>query len=109
MKRPRTKYARKSNNKTELNLKYNKHSPHISSATYIIRLSKKSTTTNITNMDVWGVFVGDSTLSYGGSMRNNYYRDYEQFPYGTLEHASSASAYPAKDSYSRVQGNLNNK
>ncbi|TDG46243.1 hypothetical protein AWZ03_007319 [Drosophila navojoa] len=54
-------------------------------------------------MDVWGVFVGDSTLSYGGSMRNNYYRDYEQFPYGTLEHASSASAYPAKDSYSRVQ------
>lgn len=56
-------------------------------------------------MDVWGVFVGDSTLSYGGSMRNGYYRDYEQFPYGTLEHASSASSYPAKDSYSRVQGN----
>ncbi|XP_017857226.1 PREDICTED: uncharacterized protein LOC108609947 isoform X3 [Drosophila arizonae] len=60
-------------------------------------------------MDVWGVFVGDSTLSYGGSMRNNYYRDYEQFPYGTLEHASSASAYPAKDSYSRVQGHKDGK
>ncbi|XP_034472681.1 uncharacterized protein LOC117780318 isoform X3 [Drosophila innubila] len=55
-------------------------------------------------MDVWGVFVGDSTLSYGGSMRSGYYRDYEQFPYGTLEHSSSASPYPAKDSYSRVQG-----
>ncbi|KRF78001.1 uncharacterized protein fok isoform X3 [Drosophila virilis] len=60
-------------------------------------------------MDVWGVFVGDSTLSYGGSMRNGYYRDYEQFPYGTLEHASSASSYPAKDSYSRVQGHKDGK
>ncbi|XP_033148996.1 uncharacterized protein LOC108607967 [Drosophila busckii] len=54
-------------------------------------------------MDVWGVFVGDSTLSYGGSMRSGYYRDYEQFPYGTLEHSTAASTYPAKDSYSRVQ------
>lgn len=57
-------------------------------------------------MDVWGVFVGDSTLSYGGSMRSGYYRDYEQFPYGTLEHSNNtASSHPAKDSYSRVQGN----
>ncbi|XP_062120690.1 uncharacterized protein LOC133834923 isoform X3 [Drosophila sulfurigaster albostrigata] len=55
-------------------------------------------------MDVWGVFVGDSTLSYGGSVRSGYYRDYEQFPYGTLEHSNTASPYPAKDSYSRVQG-----
>ncbi|XP_030376757.1 uncharacterized protein LOC115625743 [Scaptodrosophila lebanonensis] len=52
-------------------------------------------------MDVWGVFVGDSALSYGGSVRSTYYRDYEQFPYGTLEH--NTSPYAAKDSYSRVQ------
>uniref|UniRef100_W8BT27 Uncharacterized protein n=1 Tax=Ceratitis capitata TaxID=7213 RepID=W8BT27_CERCA len=51
-------------------------------------------------MDVWGVFVGDSTMSYGGSVRHTYYRDYEQFPYGTLEHSSSP---PSKDCYSKVQ------
>ncbi|XP_018803468.1 PREDICTED: uncharacterized protein LOC108977933 [Bactrocera latifrons] len=51
-------------------------------------------------MDVWGVFVGDSTMSYGGSVRGTYYRDYEQFPYGSLEHGSSP---PSKDSYSKVQ------
>lgn len=55
-------------------------------------------------MDVWGVFVGDSTMSYGGSVRSTYYRDYEQFPYGTLEHGSSP---PSKDSYSKVQGRQN--
>ncbi|XP_032595561.1 uncharacterized protein LOC6566529 isoform X3 [Drosophila grimshawi] len=60
-------------------------------------------------MDVWGVFSGDSTLSYGGSMRSGYYRDYEQFPYGTLEHSSSASPYSTKDSYSRVQGHADGK
>ncbi|XP_036320791.1 uncharacterized protein LOC118735245 [Rhagoletis pomonella] len=51
-------------------------------------------------MDVWGVFVGDSTMSYGGSVRNSYFRDYEQFPYGTLEHNSSS---PPRDSYTKVQ------
>ncbi|XP_053959864.1 uncharacterized protein LOC129247178 [Anastrepha obliqua] len=51
-------------------------------------------------MDVWGVFVGDSTLSYGGSVRNSNIRDYEQFPYGTFENSSSS---PSRDSYSKVQ------
>ncbi|BFF93577.1 uncharacterized protein DMAD_11408 [Drosophila madeirensis] len=54
-------------------------------------------------MDVWGFCVSDSTMSYGGSMRTGYYRDYEQFPYGTLESSSTASSYAVKDSYSRVQ------
>lgn len=48
-------------------------------------------------MDVCGVFVGDASLAYG---RSSYYRDYEQFPYGTLENQSN---YLQKDSYSRVQ------
>lgn len=54
-------------------------------------------------MDVWGFCVSDSTMSYGGSMRSGYYRDYEQFPYGTLE--TTTSSYAVKDCYSRVQGN----
>ncbi|KRF98244.1 uncharacterized protein Dwil_GK23806, isoform B [Drosophila willistoni] len=52
-------------------------------------------------MDVWGFCVSDSTLSYGGSMRGGYYRDFEQFPYGTLE--PSTTPFVVKDSYSRVQ------
>ncbi|XP_017019228.1 uncharacterized protein fok isoform X1 [Drosophila kikkawai] len=52
-------------------------------------------------MDVWGFCVSDSTMSYGGSMRSGYYRDYEQFPYGTLE--TTTSPYAVKDCYSRVQ------
>ncbi|XP_037960048.1 uncharacterized protein LOC119689317 [Teleopsis dalmanni] len=55
-------------------------------------------------MDVWGVFAGDSTMSYGGSIRNTYYRDFEQFPYGTLENCSTVHT---KDSYSRVQEKCN--
>jgi len=55
-------------------------------------------------MDVWGFCVSDSTMAYGGAMRSGYYRDYEQFPYGTLE--STNSPHAVKDCYSRVQGNL---
>lgn len=51
-------------------------------------------------MDVWGVFVGDTSLTSGGVMRTTYYRDYEQFPYGTLEQNSMANS---KDPYSKVQ------
>ncbi|XP_034670025.1 uncharacterized protein LOC117902618 isoform X3 [Drosophila subobscura] len=60
-------------------------------------------------MDVWGFCVSDSTMSYGGSMRSGYYRDYEQFPYGTLESSSTASSYAVKDSYSRVQAHKDGK
>ncbi|XP_017081462.2 uncharacterized protein LOC108114833 isoform X2 [Drosophila eugracilis] len=52
-------------------------------------------------MDVWGLCVSDTTMAYGGSMRSGYYRDYEQFPYGTLE--STTSQHAVKDCYSRVQ------
>jgi len=51
-------------------------------------------------MDVWGVFAFDSTISYGGSIRSGYYRDYEQFPYGTLEKTNNSYS---KDPYSKVQ------
>lgn len=57
-------------------------------------------------MDVWGVFVGDSTVTSGGVMRTTFYRDYEQFPYGTLEQNSMANL---KDPYSKVQGNQQKK
>ncbi|XP_055858405.1 uncharacterized protein LOC129920912 [Episyrphus balteatus] len=50
-------------------------------------------------MDVCGVYVGDGSLAFG-SMRNSYYRDYEQFPYGTLENQPSLIL---KDSYSKVK------
>lgn len=50
-------------------------------------------------MDICGVFVGDGNLGYG-SMRSSYYRDYELFPYGTLENKSN---YISKDSYIKVQ------
>jgi len=50
-------------------------------------------------MDVCGIFLGDSNISYG-SMRSALYRDYEQFPYGTLENSKSS---PFKDSYSKVK------
>lgn len=54
-------------------------------------------------MDVWGgVFVGDSPMSYGSSIRGPHFRDYEQFPYGTLEHSTSPPN--TKDPYSKVQG-----
>ena len=53
-------------------------------------------------MDIWGVFIGDSTVNSGGVMRTAYYRDYEQFPYGTLEDSTMPNS---KDSYSKVQGN----
>ncbi|KMY91128.1 uncharacterized protein LOC6614774 isoform X3 [Drosophila sechellia] len=52
-------------------------------------------------MDVWGFCVSDTTMAYGGSMRSGYYRDYEEFPYGTLE--STTSSHAVKDCYSRVQ------
>ncbi|XP_017019230.1 uncharacterized protein fok isoform X3 [Drosophila kikkawai] len=58
-------------------------------------------------MDVWGFCVSDSTMSYGGSMRSGYYRDYEQFPYGTLE--TTTSPYAVKDCYSRVQATKDKK
>lgn len=53
-------------------------------------------------MDIWGVFIGDSTANSGGIMRTSYYRDYEQFPYGTLEDSTITNS---KDPYSKVQGN----
>ena len=51
-------------------------------------------------MDVWDGFSGYSHMSFGGSLRQTTYRDFEQFPYGTLEHSTSP---PAKDPYSKVQ------
>lgn len=48
-------------------------------------------------MDVCGILIGDSSLSYG-SMRN--YRDYEKFPYGTFEAVHNPTV---KDYYSKVQ------
>lgn len=61
-------------------------------------------TPHSTDMDVWGFCVSDTTMAYGGSMRSGYYRDYEEFPYGTLE--STTSSHAVKDCYSRVQGNF---
>lgn len=50
-------------------------------------------------MDVCGIFSTDAVYN---SMRSSYFRDYEQFPYGTLENYKSPIQ---KDPYSKVQGN----
>lgn len=63
-------------------------------------------------MDVWGVFTGDSQLGTCGLIRSIYYRDYEQFPYGTLESyngsggrfGGTGSSNLPKDPYSKVKG-----
>lgn len=50
-------------------------------------------------MDVCGLYIGDTALSYG-TMRSPVYRDYEKFPYGTLEDTKNPTM---KDYYSKVQ------
>uniref|UniRef100_A0A0K8TQG3 Uncharacterized protein n=1 Tax=Tabanus bromius TaxID=304241 RepID=A0A0K8TQG3_TABBR len=50
-------------------------------------------------MDVYGIFIGDTNLSYG-TMRNSVYRDYEKFPYGTFENANNPTLI---DYYTKVQ------
>lgn len=54
-------------------------------------------------MDVCGMFSTDTVYN---SMRSSYFRDYEQFPYGTLESYKSPIQ---KDPYSKVQGNFNHR
>lgn len=53
-------------------------------------------------MDVCGLFIGDTTMTYG-SLRSTLYRDYEKFPYGTFENNKNPTI---KDYYSKVQGKL---
>jgi len=48
-------------------------------------------------MDVCGMFSTDTVYN---SMRSSYFRDYEQFPYGTLESYKNPIQ---KDPYSKVQ------
>lgn len=50
-------------------------------------------------MDVCGLFIGDTTMTYG-SLRSTLYRDYEKFPYGTFENNKNPTI---KDYYSKVQ------
>lgn len=50
-------------------------------------------------MDVYGIFIGDTNLSYG-TMRNSVYRDYEKFPYGTFENINNPTLI---DYYNKVQ------
>jgi hypothetical protein len=40
-------------------------------------------------------------MSYGGSMRNPSYRDYEKFPYGSLESSLNSTM---KNTYNTMQG-----
>lgn len=49
-------------------------------------------------MDVYNMYLGDCG-SY--SPRSNTYRDYEKFPYGSLERVAN----PQKSYYTIVQGN----
>lgn len=51
-------------------------------------------------MDVYNMYLGDLGSSY--SPRNNLYRDYEKFPYGSLERVSN----PQKSYYTIVQEKL---
>lgn len=48
-------------------------------------------------MDVYNMYLGDCS-SY--SPRSNTYRDYEKFPYGSLERVTN----PQKSYYTMVQG-----
>lgn len=50
-------------------------------------------------MDIYNMYVGDCSYT----PRHSVYRDYERFPYGSLERQSN----PQKSYYDKVQGNLN--
>lgn len=55
-------------------------------------------------MDVYSVFLGECMSST--SMRNPIYRDYEKFPYGTMESSLNSTT---RNYYNSVQGNLKKK
>lgn len=52
-------------------------------------------------MDVYSVFLGECMSST--SMRNPIYRDYEKFPYGTMESSLNSTT---RNYYNSVQGNF---
>lgn len=94
------------NSRNNYRLKLTKKKVHLEHPFLPIHLSVISFAP-FSKMDVWGVFTGDSQLGTCGLLRSVYYRDYEQFPYGTLEshnNGNGGATNAPKDPYSKVQG-----
>jgi hypothetical protein len=65
---------------------------------------KKQNVERVTSPDIYimDTYYMSDCMSYGGSMRNPSYRDYEKFPYGSLE--SSLNSGTMKNTYNTMQG-----
>lgn len=50
-------------------------------------------------MDTYHLYIGDCA----STLRSNLYRDYEKYPYGTLE----GNCQPRKSYYAALQGKMN--